>query len=163
MSDIFAPAEIGAPMGFYTAAPFLGPGESNRGGGDLERELIFGLQQSAAPSSRASSTSTSTGAGRGMCSSCTCVPSLTVLRPALTRPYRALDSWAAIELVALVFFVPETYLPAILLIKAKRLRKTGRAEVKAPMELSEKSIPRVIATSCTRPFRESLPGASFVR
>ena len=62
--------------------------------------------------------------------------------------------WSAVELAALVIFVPETYLPAKLLAKAKKLRKEGRTDVKAPMELDQRSVPQVIGMSCIRPFRE---------
>ncbi|KAM0755473.1 MFS general substrate transporter, partial [Meredithblackwellia eburnea MCA 4105] len=60
--------------------------------------------------------------------------------------------WIFVEFIALVLFVPETYLPALLVKRAKKLRKAGRADVRAPLELAQKSIPLVILVSCARPF-----------
>ncbi|ORY69294.1 major facilitator superfamily domain-containing protein [Leucosporidium creatinivorum] len=110
VSDIFAPAEIGAPMGVYTASPFLGPVGGPIISGFINQHLDW------------------------------------------RWTWWVTIIWAAVELVLLFFLVPETYLPAKLLRKAKKLRKAGRTDVKAPMELDERSVPRVIATSCTRPF-----------
>jgi MFS family permease len=67
-------------------------------------------------------------------------------------PVLPLNSWAAVELLLIFLLVPETYLPAKLLTKAKKLRKAGRGDVKAPMELDQRSVPKVIVTSCTKPF-----------
>lgn len=64
--------------------------------------------------------------------------------------------WAFAEWIALIVLVPETYLPALLVTKAKRLRKEGRTDVRAPLELDPRSIPRVLLVSCGRPFGESL-------
>ena len=61
--------------------------------------------------------------------------------------------WSGIQLILLLIFVPETYLPAILMKKAVALRKAGRTDVKAPLELDPRSIPRVLVTSCARPFQ----------
>lgn len=61
--------------------------------------------------------------------------------------------WAGAEYVALLVFVPETYLPAVLKARAKKLRKAGRTDVRAPIEIDDRSIPRVLLTSCYRPFR----------
>lgn len=60
--------------------------------------------------------------------------------------------WGFVELCALVLFVPETFLPVVLKHKAKRLRKAGRTDVKAPIELDRRSITSVLKTSCTQPF-----------
>ncbi|GAA5844999.1 hypothetical protein JCM11251_003177 [Rhodosporidiobolus azoricus] len=64
-----------------------------------------------------------------------------------------LAMWAGVELVLLLVFVPETYLQAVLKHKAKRLRKSGRTDVRAPVEVDTRSIPSVIATSCVKPFQ----------
>lgn len=66
--------------------------------------------------------------------------------------WRVILFWAGFEMVILYLFVPETYLPALLVSKAKKLRKTGRSDVKAPLELSTRSVPRTILTNCGRPF-----------
>ncbi|BGP44550.1 hypothetical protein JCM10450v2_000364 [Rhodotorula kratochvilovae] len=60
--------------------------------------------------------------------------------------------WAGAEFIALVVFVPETYLPAVLQKKAVKLRKAGRTDVRAPIEVDTRSISRVILMSCSRPF-----------
>ncbi|GAA5823404.1 hypothetical protein JCM5353_002135 [Sporobolomyces roseus] len=60
--------------------------------------------------------------------------------------------WGVLELIALVVFVPETFLPVVLKSQAKKLRKAGRTDVKAPIELDERSITSVLKTSCTQPF-----------
>lgn len=67
--------------------------------------------------------------------------------------WRILIIWAGLEFILLLVFVPETYMQAVLLKKAKRLRKEGRTDVKAPVEVDTRSIAGVIAMSCTRPFR----------
>lgn len=71
-------------------------------------------------------------------------------RPSLAR------SWAALELVLLIVVVPETYLPAVLKKKAVKLRKAGRTDVRAQIEVDTRTIPSVLKTSCSRPFRASL-------
>ncbi|KAM0755472.1 MFS general substrate transporter [Meredithblackwellia eburnea MCA 4105] len=60
--------------------------------------------------------------------------------------------WIFFELVALLLSVPETYEPALLVKRAKKLRKAGRTNVHAPLELDERSVPLVILTSCAKPF-----------
>ncbi|GAA6014861.1 hypothetical protein JCM11491_002140 [Sporobolomyces phaffii] len=60
--------------------------------------------------------------------------------------------WGGLELCALVLFVPETFLPAVLKKKAKRIRKAGRTDVRAPIELDTRSIAAVLRVSCTQPF-----------
>ncbi|KAI2639053.1 major facilitator superfamily transporter [Hypomontagnella submonticulosa] len=67
--------------------------------------------------------------------------------------YYILLIWACALLVAIVL-VPETYHPVLLRNKARRLRlSTGDHRWKAPMELSNKSIPRTISLSLLRPFQ----------
>ncbi|KAK4055240.1 hypothetical protein OIV83_000521 [Microbotryomycetes sp. JL201] len=61
--------------------------------------------------------------------------------------------WAFVEALIIYLLVPETFLPARLKQKAKRLRKAGRNDVKAPIEVDERSIPKVVAMSCVRPFQ----------
>lgn len=68
---------------------------------------------------------------------------------------RLLRSWAGLEFILLLVVVPETYLPAVLKKKAVQLRKEGRTDVRAPIEVDTRSISRVILTSCSRPFRAS--------
>jgi len=62
--------------------------------------------------------------------------------------------WAGINLIMIVLFVPETYHPVLLRNKARKLRKdTGEERWKAPMENTNKSIPKTIAYSLLRPFQ----------
>ena len=62
--------------------------------------------------------------------------------------------WAGINLGMIALFVPETYHPVLLRNKARKLRKeTGDEQWKAPMEKTNKSIPRTIAYSLLRPFQ----------
>ncbi|RDW85507.1 MFS general substrate transporter-40 [Coleophoma crateriformis] len=62
--------------------------------------------------------------------------------------------WAAANLAMIVFLVPETYHPVLLRNKARKLRKeTGDERWKAPMEKTNKSIPKTIALSLLRPFQ----------
>lgn len=82
--------------------------------------------------------------------------SVQVSTVAQSHPSRPLHSWSAAEYAA-ILLVPETFTPALLVKKAKFLRSAkggGREDVRAPLELDERSIPRVIAVSCLRPFRE---------
>ncbi|KAI0386742.1 major facilitator superfamily domain-containing protein [Hypomontagnella monticulosa] len=68
--------------------------------------------------------------------------------------YYILLIWAFALLVAIVVLVPETYHPVLLRNKARRLRvSTGDDRWKAPMELTNKSIPRTISLSLLRPFQ----------
>lgn len=65
--------------------------------------------------------------------------------------------WTWVELVLVALFVPETYAPAILRKKAKRLRKeTGNQTLRSQRENHEEamgiSIPRYVASSMGRPF-----------
>ena len=62
--------------------------------------------------------------------------------------------WAGATFGAIAFFVPETYHPVLLRNKARKLRKaTGEERWKAPMEKTNKSIPKTIAYSLLRPFQ----------
>ncbi|CDU22788.1 related to multidrug resistant protein [Sporisorium scitamineum] len=66
-----------------------------------------------------------------------------------------INIWSAVMLVILVFFGPETYAPALLAARAKRLRReTGNQDLYADHErvVAEKSLARTILTSTTRPF-----------
>ncbi len=60
--------------------------------------------------------------------------------------------WSGAELALIIFLVPETFLPRLLKVKAKKLRKAGRPNVQSPMDLDQRSIPQVILKSCTTPF-----------
>ncbi|PHH78535.1 hypothetical protein CDD82_3002 [Ophiocordyceps australis] len=62
--------------------------------------------------------------------------------------------WSACILVAVVFWVPETYHPILLRNKARKLRKeTGDERWIAPTERKQKSLPRAIGRSLLRPFQ----------
>ncbi|KAI0283758.1 major facilitator superfamily domain-containing protein [Russula brevipes] len=68
--------------------------------------------------------------------------------------YYLLIIWSFLQLVALVCFVPETYVPAILKKKAQRLREmTGNQNYYAPLEKENASLGRAIIISCYRPFQ----------
>ncbi|KAF2670380.1 MFS general substrate transporter [Microthyrium microscopicum] len=61
--------------------------------------------------------------------------------------------WAGVQLTLIVLFVPETYHPVVLRNKARKLRKeTGDQRYKAQIEIMDRSIPKKIMLSCTRPF-----------
>ncbi|RFU29946.1 hypothetical protein B7463_g6396, partial [Scytalidium lignicola] len=62
--------------------------------------------------------------------------------------------WAGVQLSLIFFLVPETYHPVLLRHKAQKIRKeTGDERWKAPIEKSNKSIPRTIGYSLLRPFQ----------
>ncbi|TVY62907.1 Efflux pump atB, partial [Lachnellula suecica] len=62
--------------------------------------------------------------------------------------------WSAGNLAAIALLVPETYHPVLLRDKAVRKRQeTGDERWRAPMEKTNKSIPRTIAFSLLRPFQ----------
>ncbi|RDL36997.1 MFS general substrate transporter [Venustampulla echinocandica] len=62
--------------------------------------------------------------------------------------------WSGANLGMIAFLVPETYHPVLLRNKARKVRKeTGDERWKAPIEKSDKSIPRTIAYSLLRPFQ----------
>lgn len=111
VSDLFLPHEVSAPMGVYTASPFLGPIFGPVIGGFINQHVNW------------------------------------------RWTWYVTIIWSTATLVALVVLVPETFTPALLVQKAKRLRKEGRTEVKAPLEIDERSIPKVILISCARPFQ----------
>ncbi|KAM6515581.1 hypothetical protein FSOLCH5_009806 [Fusarium solani] len=68
--------------------------------------------------------------------------------------YYVLLIWAFIQLVLVVFLVPETYHPVILRDMARaRRKKTGDDRWKAPVEKVNKSIARTIGLSLLRPFQ----------
>jgi hypothetical protein len=61
--------------------------------------------------------------------------------------------WAGALAVAVVFTVPETYGPKLIVKKARRLRKkTGNQNIKAPLELSDKGIVATMLSNLKRPF-----------
>ncbi|BGP12510.1 hypothetical protein JCM10213v2_000427 [Rhodosporidiobolus nylandii] len=111
VADLFPPAEVGAPMGFYTAGPFLGPVVGPIISGWINQTLDW------------------------------------------RWTWRVLIIWAGVEFVLLLAFVPETFLPALLKRKAKQLRKQGRTDVRAPIEIDTRSMAQVVATSCYKPFQ----------
>jgi MFS family permease len=60
--------------------------------------------------------------------------------------------WSGTNLGLLILLVPETYHPVLLRDKARKLRReTGDGRWKAPMEKTDKSIPKTIAYSLLRP------------
>ncbi len=62
--------------------------------------------------------------------------------------------WSGAMLTSIFFFVPETYHPVLLRNKARKIRKeTGDERWRAPMEKTNKSIPRTILLSLYRPFQ----------
>ncbi|KAH7921993.1 MFS general substrate transporter [Leucogyrophana mollusca] len=68
--------------------------------------------------------------------------------------YRIQLCWVFVELLMLILFVPETYVPVILKKKASRVRKsTGDAKHYAPLDRREGSLTRAIAVSCYKPFQ----------
>jgi MFS family permease len=63
--------------------------------------------------------------------------------------------WASSQYLFLVIFVPETYTPALLKRKARRLRKqTGDNRYVSTLDKDDRTILQVIGVSCTRPFGE---------
>ncbi|THH05837.1 hypothetical protein EW146_g9793 [Bondarzewia mesenterica] len=67
--------------------------------------------------------------------------------------YYVLLIWIFVQTVALVLFVPETYIPVILKKKAQKLRKsTGNPKIYAPIERREKSLLHALLVSCYTPF-----------
>ncbi|CBQ72989.1 related to multidrug resistant protein [Sporisorium reilianum SRZ2] len=66
-----------------------------------------------------------------------------------------INIWSAVMLAILVFFGPETYAPALLTARAKRLRtETRNHDLYAEHEhvVAQKSLTKTILTSTTRPF-----------
>ncbi|KAF4568624.1 hypothetical protein EYR36_010636 [Pleurotus pulmonarius] len=62
--------------------------------------------------------------------------------------------WVFAQWIALLLFVPETYVPVLLKRKAQRVRKsTGNAKYYAPLEKVSSSIFGKILVSCYRPFQ----------
>jgi len=62
--------------------------------------------------------------------------------------------WSGVQLLLIVFFVPETYHPVLLRQKARRLRQeTGNQEWIAPIEKLDRSIAKTVLWSCIRPFQ----------
>ncbi|KAG7539600.1 hypothetical protein FFLO_03476 [Filobasidium floriforme] len=62
--------------------------------------------------------------------------------------------WAGVELLLVWFFVPESYRPQVLRLKAKRERKAqNNPEIYAPIEKSNKSFLQAVAISCKTPFK----------
>ncbi|KAF7421327.1 hypothetical protein PC9H_011849 [Pleurotus ostreatus] len=62
--------------------------------------------------------------------------------------------WVFAQWIALLLFVPETYVPVLLKRKAQRVRKsTGNTKYYAPLEKVNSSIFGKILVSCYRPFQ----------
>ncbi|CCG84646.1 protein of unknown function [Taphrina deformans PYCC 5710] len=67
--------------------------------------------------------------------------------------FRLTMIWTFLLWLCLFVLVPETYSPAVLANKAKRLRQTsGDLNYRAPIEVMDKSILRTILTNLRRPF-----------
>ncbi|OAX81596.1 hypothetical protein ACJ72_04064 [Emergomyces africanus] len=61
--------------------------------------------------------------------------------------------WAASVLIAIIFFVPETYHPVLLRRKAVKVRRTtGDDRWKAPIEMLERSVAQTVLRSIYRPM-----------
>ncbi|RPB01133.1 MFS general substrate transporter [Choiromyces venosus 120613-1] len=60
---------------------------------------------------------------------------------------------AAISFIPLIFFCPETYAPILLLRRAQKMRTEGDIHAVAPLELDDRSLKSIFATTLTRPFR----------
>ncbi|KAI5845080.1 major facilitator superfamily domain-containing protein [Morchella snyderi] len=60
---------------------------------------------------------------------------------------------AGASFIPLLFFCPETYGPILLVRKAQNMRKAGNKDAIAPLELDERSLLSIFATTLTRPFR----------
>ncbi|KAG1728568.1 major facilitator superfamily domain-containing protein [Suillus lakei] len=68
--------------------------------------------------------------------------------------YRVQLCWIFVELLMLVIFVPETYVPVILKKKAKRLREsTGDPKIYSPLDRREGTLVSAILISCYTPFQ----------
>lgn len=68
--------------------------------------------------------------------------------------YRVQLCWIFAELLMLVIFVPETYVPVILKKKARRLREsTGDPKFYAPLDRREGTLASAIIVSCYTPFQ----------
>ncbi|CAG7561215.1 unnamed protein product [Fusarium equiseti] len=68
--------------------------------------------------------------------------------------YYVMLIWAAILMVAIVFFAPETFHPILLREKARKLRKeSGNDAYRAPMEEVHKPILETLKISVSRPFQ----------
>lgn len=62
--------------------------------------------------------------------------------------------WIGVQLCLITLFVPETYHPALLRRKARKLRQeTGNDAWIAPIERMDKSIAKTVLWSCIRPFQ----------
>lgn len=71
--------------------------------------------------------------------------------------YYVVIIWAAVELVLLYLFCPETFHPQVLRMKAKRLRKSeNNPNLFAAIERNNKSLWQALKFSCKTPFRKSL-------
>ncbi|KAH9979930.1 major facilitator superfamily domain-containing protein [Lactifluus volemus] len=68
--------------------------------------------------------------------------------------YYFLITWSFVQTIALICFVPETYVPVILKRKAQRLRETtGNQHYYAPLEREYISLGHAVLLSCYRPFQ----------
>ncbi|KAI0795971.1 MFS general substrate transporter [Abortiporus biennis] len=68
--------------------------------------------------------------------------------------FRVIIIWSFTQLVLLCLLVPETFVPVLEAWKADRLRQeTGIEKFFAPLEKSSLSIPRLLMSSCTTPFK----------
>ena len=66
--------------------------------------------------------------------------------------YYSLLIWSGISFAAILFFVPETYSPVLLKIKAAKLRKEDRRYY-APIERHDRSVLKTIGLSCLHPIQ----------
>lgn len=62
--------------------------------------------------------------------------------------------WSGVQLILILFLVPETYFPVLIREKAKNLRKeTGDDRWWAPIDKLDRSVFWTIVWSCIRPFQ----------
>lgn len=67
--------------------------------------------------------------------------------------FHCITIWLAFILILVIFLVPETYEPVLLIRKAKRLRKeSGDNNYYAPLEKTNQTLTESIAVNASRPF-----------
>ncbi|KAJ3536252.1 hypothetical protein NM688_g6864 [Phlebia brevispora] len=78
--------------------------------------------------------------------------------------FRVIQIWTFVECILIVFFMPETYAPAILKRKAQKLRKsTGDSRYWSPLEREQRNLFHAIVMSCYIPFKlMTLDGMAFL-
>ncbi|KAI0751317.1 MFS general substrate transporter [Daedaleopsis nitida] len=67
--------------------------------------------------------------------------------------YRVLLIWQFVQIILLFTLVPETYAPVLLKHKARRLRKAGKGDYHAPLDVQEHNLFWMILSSIYTPFK----------